>query len=173
MNRFVLVQALGAATLVLFAISLQQRKKEPFLLIQTAGTLLFVAQYILAGKAAGAAMFAVVAVRGLVFYGFKKKNAAPSTAVLVLFLAALAGCAVFTWENLFSLLPLAATIAKTWGTWQDDMKWTRASSLFGQMLMLAYDLLAAMYAGALTEACTSVSTVIAIGRYDIRKQEVS
>jgi len=169
LNCFILVQALGAVTLLLFVISLQQRKKERFLALQTAGTLLYIAQYLLAGKAAGAAMFVVVAVRGLVFYGYRKKNSAPSPAVLVLLMAVLAGCAIFTWESPLSLIPLAATAAKTWGTWQDDMKWTRASSLFGQAIMVVYNLLAAMYTGALTEVCNTVSTLIAMWRYDVRK----
>jgi len=171
LNTFLLVQALGGVTLLLFVISLQQRKKETFLLLQTAGTLLFVAQYLLQGKAAGAALFAVVAVRGLIFYFFKKKHQKPSRIVFALLLAALGICAVFTWESLLSLIPLAATIAKTWGTWQDDMKWTRATSLFGQCCMIAYNLAAAMYTGAFTEACNAVSTLVAMWRYDRKKNK--
>jgi len=71
---FIIVQILGILTLILFVISLQQRKKETFLLLQTAGTLLFIFQYLLTGRYTGAVLFAIVLIRGLVFYYFKKKE---------------------------------------------------------------------------------------------------
>jgi hypothetical protein len=39
--------------------SMQQRKKENLLLLQIAGTLLFVVQYILTGKITGAILFTI------------------------------------------------------------------------------------------------------------------
>jgi len=170
MKHFILVQMLGVLTLVIFVVSLQLRRKEAFLLLQTAGTLLYVLQYILSGRATAAVVFSIVAVRGLAFYFYKKKGLKPSVAVLVIFQAVLLASAVLTWQNALSALPLAATAAKTWGTWQDDMKWTRRTSLFGQACMVAYNLTAAMYTGALTEVCNLASTSVAIYRYDIRRQ---
>jgi hypothetical protein len=69
-----------------------------------------------------------------------------------------------------SIIPLIASLAKTWGTWQDDMKWTRRTSLVGQTCMIAYNLTALMYTGALTEFCNMISTLIAIRRYDVKKE---
>ena len=172
MERFWVVQVLGIISLVLFVISLQQRKKENLLLWQMAGTLLFIAQFVLTDRLTGALTFSVVAVRGLVFYVYKKKNKKPSVAVLVVFLSALLGSTIVSWQNMLSVMPLMGTAAKTWGTWQDDMKWTRRVSLLSQTIMIAYDLAAGMYTGALTEACNSVSTVVAMGRFDFRKKEI-
>lgn len=171
MNVFVIVQILGIVTLILFVVSLQQHKKESFLLLQAAGTLFFVVQFILTDKITGAVTFTIVTIRGLVFYFYKKKNLKPSLAVLVVFIAALLISAFLSWQNILSIIPLIATVAKTWGTWQDDMKWTRKTSLFGQGFMIIYDLAAAMYTGALTEACNLISTIIAMWRYDFRKDK--
>lgn len=171
MNSFIFVQILGIATLILFVVSLQQRKKEYFLLLQTAGTLLFVIQFLLTGRITGAVTFSIVTIRGLVFYFYKKKDLKPSLTVLVVFIAALFISSYFSWQNILSIIPLVATVAKTWGTWQDDMKWTRTTSLFGQGFMIIYDLAAAMYTGALTEVCNLVSTLIAMWRYDLRKDK--
>ncbi len=168
-DSFIIVQILGFVTLAIFVLSLQQRGKEGFLLWQTAGTLLFVAQYILSNQVTGAVTFSIVAVRGLVFYLYKKKGMKPSLIVLVMFMSVLAVSAVFTWQNLFSVIPLAATLVKTWSTWQDDMKWVRRTSLLSQAVMILYNLTAAMYSGALTEACNLVSTCIAVWRFDIRR----
>ena len=163
---FVIVQILGIISLVLFVVSLQQRRKENLLLWQIAGTLLFVAQYVLSDRLTGALTFSVVAVRGLVFYIYRKKDLKPSVAVLVVFLAALLGSTIISWQNMLSVIPFLATAAKTWGTWQDDMKWTRRVSLLSQTIMIAYDLAAGMYTAALTEACNSVSTIVAMRRFD-------
>ena len=176
MDRFIVVQILGILSLVLFVLSLQQRKKENFLLLQMAGTLLFIAQYILTDRLTGALTFSVVAVRGLVYYIYKKKDRKPSVAVLVVFLSALLISTIFSWQNILSLIPFFGTAAKTWATWQDDMKWTRRVSLFSQSIMIVYDLAAEMYTGAmytaaLTEACNLVSTIVAMWRFDFRKKE--
>ena len=172
MEEFIIIQILGIATLIIFVISLQQREKNKFLIWQTIGTLIFVAQYILSDKITGAITFAVVAVRGLVFYIYSKMSMKPSSAVLIAFLVILSVSTYFTWQNLWSVIPLTATISKTWGTWQDDMKRTRKASLFGQILMIVYNLSAAMYTGALTEVCNAVSSVVAMRRFDYRKNKV-
>ena len=166
MDSFLLVQILGIITLIIFVVSLQQRKKENFLLLQTSGTLIFIIQYIMTDKITGAIIFSVVAIRGLVFYYYKKKNLKPSVIILVIFQIALLISTYFSWQNILSVIPLIATSAKTWGTWQNDMKWTRRTSLLGQACMIIYNLSALMYTGALTEVCNFTSTLIAIWRYD-------
>ena len=172
MNNFILVQILGLITLILFVISLQQRKKETFLLLQTCGTIFFIAQYILAGRITGATVFTIVAVRGLVFFYYKKKDLKPSKMVLIAFQAILSIAVFLTWQNILSVLPLVATVAKTWGTWQDNMKWIRLTSVISQSSMIIYNFTASMYTGALTEICNLTSTLIAIWRYDFRKKSL-
>ena len=170
-DKFIFVQILGIITLIIFVISLQQRKKENFLLLQTGGTVLFIIQYILTDRITGAITFAIVAVRGLVFYYYKKRNLKPSLTVLIVFQIVLLTATYLTWQNFLSVIPLAATAAKTWSTWQDDMKWIRRTSLLSQSIMIIYNLAAAMYTGALTEICNLTSTSIAIWRYDFRKDK--
>ena len=90
--------------------------------------------------------------------------------VLVIFQVALVVSTIFTWQNWLSLIPYAATAIKTWSTWQADMKWIRRTSLFAQGCMIAYNLTAGMYTGALTEACNFTSTAVAMWRYDRPKK---
>jgi len=171
LDNFIFVQILGIITLILFVISLQQRKKENFLLFQIVGTLLFILQYILTNKYTGAILFTIVLIRGLVFYYYKKKDLKPSLIILIIFQVALGISTYFSWQNILSIIPLIATSAKTWGTWQDDMKWIRRTSLLSQSIMIGYNLSAFMYTGALTELCNLISTIIAIWRYDLRKKK--
>jgi len=166
MLNFYIVQALGIITLLLFAFSLQQRKKETFLLLQIFGTLMYVIQYILTDRITGAVIFSIVVVRGLVFFYYKKKDKKPSAIILIIFLSALAVCTFFTWQDYLSIIPFIATSAKTWGTWQDDMRWMRRTSLLAQSTTIVYNFAAGMYTGAITEVCTAASTIIAMWRYD-------
>ena len=166
MDKFLFIQILGIIPLGLFIASLHQRKKENYLLFQIGGTVLFIAQYILTNRVTGAVTFTISAIRSLVFYYFKKKNRRPSSVVLIIFQLALVVSTIFTWQGIVSLIPFLATAVKTWSTWQDDMKRIRRASLLAQGCMIAYNLLASMYTGALTEACNLVSTIIAIWRYD-------
>ena len=169
LNTFVLVQILGIITLIFFVVSLQQRRKEIFLLLQIFGTLFYIVQYILTEKYTGAILFSVVVARGIVFYIYKKKDRKPSLKILLIFQAALLTSTVLSWQNALSLIPYLATGVKTWGAWQDDMKWVRRASAFCQILTVAYNLTAAMYTGALTEICSLSSTFVAMWRYDLKK----
>ena len=171
MNSFIFVQILGIITLILFVISMQQRKKESFLLLQAAGTVLFIIQYIMTGRITGAAIFIIAAIRGLVFFYCKKKALKPSLIVLIIFQAAVLIAAYLTWQNILSILPLISSSVRTWGTWQDDMKWVRRTGALAQSLMIVYNITAAMYTGALTEVCNWTSSLIAMWRYDFRKEK--
>ena len=171
MNSVVLVQILGIMTLIIFVISQQQRKKETFLLLQTIGTLMFVIQYLLTDRITGAITFTIVAIRGLVFYYYKKKDLKPSPMILIVFQMALLISTYFSWQNILSIIPLIATSAKTWGTWQDDMKWMRRTSLLSQVFMVFYNFTALMYTGTLTEICNLASTLIAMWRYDFQRDK--
>ena len=170
MNSFIFIQTLGIITLIIFVVSMQQRKKEHFLLWQTLGTVLFIAQYLMTDKLTGAITFSIVAVRGLIFYWYKKKGLKPSFKILLVFQAVLLVSTWLTWQNILSVIPFAAASAKTWGTWQDDMKLTRKTSVLSQSCMIVYNFSAAMYTGALTEVCNLASTLVAVWRYDFREK---
>jgi len=170
MNIFIIVQILGLITLAVFVISLQQSKKENFLLFQVIGTFLFIVQYILTDRYTGAILFSIVLIRGMVYYFYKKKGLAPSLKIMLMFQAALGVAAVLSWQDVFSAFALVATATKTWGTWQDNMPRLRASSMLAQVCMVVYNLSAAMFTGAVTEGFTLVSTAVAIRRYDVRKK---
>jgi len=88
-GSFAFVQILGIMTLALFVISIQQRKKENFLLLQVAGASLFILRYVLTDSYTGAILFMVALIRGLVFYYYKKKGLKPSLTILLTFLAVL------------------------------------------------------------------------------------
>ena len=173
MDDFILVQIFGVMTLILYVASLQQRKKEAFLLLQTGGALFFVAQYALTNRITGVVTFTIIAIRSVVFYLYKRKDLKPSLAVLIVFLVILTISTYLSWQDILSIFPFVSTVGKTWGTWQDEMKWLRRTSLFAQCCMIVYNLTAAMYTGTFTEVCNMTSTIIAIWRYDIRKNKRS
>ena len=165
------MQVLGIITLAIFVVSMQLRKKEHFLLVQTIGTGLFIIQYILTGKITGAVLFIIAVVRGLVYFYYKKKNLKPSPVVLAVFMSAVVISTFFAWQGFQSILPFISSVVRTWGTWQDDMKWARRTSFLSQSSMTVYNLIAAMYTGALTEACNCASSLVAMWRYDFRKDK--
>ena len=173
MDDFILVQIFGVMTLIFYVASLQQSKKEAFLLLQMGGALFFVAQYALTNRITGVVTFSIIVVRSIVFYLYKRKGIKPSLKVLILFLSIIVVATYFSWQNALSVLPFVSTLGKSWGTWQDEMKWMRRTSLFAQSCMIVYNVTAAMYTGTFTEVCNLTSTTIAIWRYDIRKKKVA
>ena len=167
---FILVQILGAITLVLSVTTIQQRKKENLLILQIIAMIFFIFQYLLTYRITGAVVFAIGISRGVVFYWYKKQNKKPSVPILILFQGVVVISTIMSWQNIYSIIPLIVTTINTWGTWQDNMKYTRKTSLVAGAGWCIYNLAAQMYTGFMTEFVGMISTIIAIWRLDIREQ---
>ena len=170
MNTFILVQILGAITLIIAILAMQQKTKEKLLLFQITSFSLFLAQYAMTGRITAAVIFLVTIIRGGIFYYYAKKNLKPSIAILIVFESIIIVSTYLTWQNFMSAVPLIATTTNTWGILQDNMRWTRRTSLLAQTCWLAYNITATMYTGALAMGFQMASTIIAMWRYDFRKK---
>jgi len=166
---FTLVQLLGVISLVLGVIMVQQKKKENLLILMAVMFGVLAIQYVLTGRMTGLVVAIIIIVRNLVYLGFAKKGLDPSVTVLVVFQLLLVGVAFFTWQSVFSLLPPMSTMAITWGTWQDNMKYNRLSLLFGKVCFAVYALVAGMYTAMLGHSLEVLSVCFAIWKYDVKK----
>jgi len=163
------VQLLGVISLVIGVVMVQQKKKENLLILMAVMFSVLAVQYVLTDRMTGLIVAMIIIIRNLVYLGYTKKGLDPSVTVLIIFQMLLIGVAFFTWQNVFSLLPPMATMAITWGTWQDKMKYNRLSLLFGKACFAVYALAAGMYTAMLGHGLEVFSVVFAIWRYDIKK----
>ena len=107
--------------------------------------------------------------RSVVFY-FNDRKWAKSRAWLWAFLALYIVNTILTWDGPRSLLPGIAMSMTTIALWTRDMRRTRLLYLTNSPFWFTYDILARSYSCMVIEAIAFVSYVVAVWRFDIKKQ---
>ena len=101
---------------------------------------------------------------------FNDRKWAKSRAWLWAFLALYIVNTILTWDGPRSLLPGIAMSMTTIALWTRDMRRTRLLYLTNSPFWFTYDILARSYSCMVIEAIAFVSYVVAVWRFDIKKQ---
>ena len=162
--KFLLIQAIGIAGTVLFFASYQCRQNKNLFRVQFVSYLCYTTHLLLLGAVTGGVSYMINTVRSFCLgsrYDFLKGKA--MCAILcTLQLAALA----LTWNNWWSILPVAANIAATIGGYTHNGRTIRVVGMFvNSPLWIVYDILVGSWAGILDEIFTEASMILSILRY--------
>ncbi|MBR2020851.1 MAG: YgjV family protein [Clostridia bacterium] len=159
----IITQVIGLLAAVIVIGSYQFKKNSSLIIVQTAGSFLFLLNYFMLGAYTGAFMNLACVARGLIFYGGDKTR---KPFVLVALNLLLIVGAVFTWESALSLLPLLGMIAVTVGMYSDNGKYIRMAQLFiSSPCWLIYNFASGTIGGVICEIFVICSAVISIIRY--------
>jgi len=168
---FWIKQLPGIIAIILMVFAYHIKKKEKLLTLTFISKILWVIQYLLSGFATGAAMNLISAFRDVVYYTYAKKEIKKSIYTLILFQIIAMFSMIYTWKNIWSILPYISTMVGTWLFWQDNMRIIRKGCLLTLLLWPIYNFVSGVYVALISDfmCITSVST--AIWRYDIRKEK--
>lgn len=159
----IITQALGILAAVFVIGSYQFKKNSSLIMVQAAGSFLFLLNYFMLGAYTGAFMnFACVA-RGLIFCGGDKtRKPFILVALNLLFIIG----TIFTWESALSLLPLLGMISVTVGMYFNNGKLIRIAQLFvSSPCWLIYNFASGTIGGVICEIFVICSAVVSIIRY--------
>ena len=121
-------------------------------------------QFFLLDAITGGVVSIINAIRCIVFYIYKKKNMKPSIITLIVFevIEIISGC--FSWQNIWSLIPILLTTFYTYSIWQDNIELIRlATGIVGGGWAI-YDVIVKAYVGVIQEIAQLISAIIAIYR---------
>lgn len=163
----ILAQIIGGIGLTVITIGMQSKQKKNMLLAQAVTNTCFMIQYFILGALTGAIMYIVNTIRTMVFYIWDKKGNKPNILLLILFVILAIGFGIYTYKDIFSLLPIIASIATTYGGWQKKSKVLRIGMLISSSILIIHDFYFGAYTGMLTYAMVLTSTLIGLIRYDM------
>ena len=161
---FILAQILGGIVLILTVISVQQKTKEKILIFQIIANIVISIQYFLLDAVTGGVVSIINIIRCCIFYIYKKKNMKPSVTFLAIFILVAIASGIWTWQNIFSVIPIIAAIVFTYGLWQDNVKITKICTAITSGNWGIYNLIVKAYVGALQSLAEFTSSIIAIVR---------
>lgn len=168
---FLLAQILGFIAMSTNIIAVQFKNKKQILLTIVVGNILFVISYFLLGAYAGALICGINAIEVIINNKLEEKGKPiPKTLIGLYFIIAIT-IGVFTFKSFMDLLPILAAILFILTLIQSKEKNIRLLLLGNNTAWLVYDFLAMAYAAGFSDLFVIVSNLIAIYRYDIRKQE--
>lgn len=161
---FISAQIIGFIVLGITVISIQFKTKEKILICQIIANILVSIQYFLLNALTGGVVAVINVIRCLIFYYYKKKDKKPSVIFLSIFIVIAIISGILTWQNVFSIIPIIATIVFTYGLWQDNVKITRICTAITAGNWTIYNVIVKAYAGALQSLAECISAIIAMIR---------
>lgn len=170
---FILAQIIGVIVLVITVTSIQFKTKEKILICQIIANVLVAVQYFLLNALTGAVVAIINVIRCIIFYYYKKKNKKPSIIFLTIFIIVAIVSGILTCQNVFSIIPIIATIVFTYGLWQDNVKVTRICTAITAGNWTIYNIIVKAFAGALQSVAECSSAIIAMlrNKEKIKEQE--
>lgn len=163
-----LAQGVGFVATAFMFISFQQRTTKGIILFQIISTSLFALHFFLLGAYSGCVANVLGVVRNLIFV-HRGKPWADKRFWLYGFCAAFVVSGILTWQNLSSILPIIGMILGTVALYSTVPFRTRCISLGCSASWLTYNVISRSVPGALTETLAICSIIIAMFKYDRKK----
>ena len=157
---------LGIASTILIY---QQKTRKGLILSKLLSDVIWFLYYFSLSAYSGAAIAVIGMIRELVFINREKKWA-KHPIWLIFFLALSFGCAIFTWKNIFSILPCIASAVSVISFWIGNPKLSRFLSYPISACMLTYDIASVAILGIVNELFTVISSIVGFFRHDRKKE---
>lgn len=171
---FWLGQLFGLIAIIFIVISIQQNNKKKILILQILSNCCYALQYVFLGAYTATVSCLIGICRGILFEKFctnnKKKN---PIWVLLLVIAMSLVNGIVTYKDPYSILAIISPVVYGYGLWQNNLKLFRIIALLNPILWIFYNIHVQAYTGIISSVFEITSAVIAIYRYDIKKQNPS
>ena len=162
---FIIAQFFGLLSIVFNIITVHFNSKEKILICMIISNSVVAIQFFLLNAITGGIISIINVVRCIIFYLFKVENKEPSKIVLLAFEAIVIIYGIISWQNIWSILPIIATLTYNYGAWQNDiLKIKYISAIIGFEWSI-YDIAVKAYVGFIQGVILVISSIIAIIRY--------
>ena len=161
-------QAVGLIGIACSLISFQYKKREKVMLFQMIASAMFCIQLFMVGAVTGGCIDSISFVRTAIFSQNDKKWAS-SPIWLYVFIIAMIGTGILTWQDGWSILPILGSVLSTIALWMKKASHIRIVSLFVGPCWLVYNIVHGAYTGAVNELLAMASIIIGIVRHDEKK----
>lgn len=169
-NFNLITQIVGFCAMAVSIMMYQCNRHRNILLLMILCSTLWCTHFGLLGHWTAVAMNGMNVVRSIVFC-FRDKIKVGGKAVPVFFIVLSAILTAVTFEDMWSLVPLVASVFAITGTWQTDPKRLRRLTIPVCLCWFFYNIFHNSWAGTANEVFTFCSIIVAIVRYDVLKRK--
>ena len=160
---YIFSQILVVVYYLLYSGTFQLKEKNKILFLGIFATLLSALSYFLLQAYTGIAMCFVAIIRNIWFSKSKSKRS-----LIIIYLITLL-LSLFTYQNIFSILNILATVIYTYSLWQDSIKKYKLLGIIVNGLMIIYDACIKSIMGVVFMLVSFISSII--GYYKERNKK--
>lgn len=164
-TQYIISQIFTIISYGLLASTYQAKNRKAVLTLNLLGQLSFVIAYIFLGAWSGLAMTIVALIRNVIFIIDENKNGKRDNmskidiiVLVVMYIISIVS-AIFTYQGVFSLLPVLATMIYTYGVCQKNIKTYKMLGIPTELLWTAYNLYIKSIFGILLEIMMLTSCI--------------
>lgn len=168
---FIISQVLGIIAVTILIISIQFKAKKNIIILIALSNIIFALSFIFLKAYSGALISFILAIQAIITYLYDiKKKKIPSKLIPLYFLISiLAG--FITYKTYIDILPILCSILYVFTIIQTKEKYIRILSLLSILVWIIYMFFTRAYTTMILEIFLLMSTVIAIIKYDILKNQ--
>ena len=163
-----IVQGVGFIAMFMHIISFQQNTNKRIVGIFMIGSMFWCCHFVLLEAFTGAAITGLGIIRSFVFF-FRPRKWASGKFWLYLFCTAYIISGILTYDSIVSIFPVIASIFITIGFYVTNPKLTRRFALVSSFGDVVYAAFVFSVAGILADSFSVVSIIIAMFRFDFKK----
>lgn len=164
-SKFLIAQLFGIIAIIINILCIHFNSKEKILKIMIISNILVTIQFFLLNAITGGVVSIINTIRCYIFYLYKKNNKKKSVITLILFEIIYILSGIISWQNIWSIFPIIATVTCTYGLWQDNILITKIIYSIVGIEWLVYDIVVKAYAGIIQSIMQTISSAIAAFKY--------
>ena len=163
----ILAYAVGILTTAVAVLSMQFKSMRIVLLLQIVANGLLGLQYAIRGADSGVWSLVLGVVQIIVSYAFNVKGVRFPKWLLLIFISGYLAITVFTFKNIFDVLPFVALCIFSVSIIQEKSRICRLLSTFNSITFLIYDVSTQSYSAIITHGTILVFLIVGILRLDL------
>ena len=167
---FVLAQIISLAGMLINIVAVQFKTKKQILLTIVVSNVLFVIGYILLKAYVGALTCGVTAIELIINTLLDEKGKKTPKLLIILYIIIFIVIGITSYNRFVDILPIIASLIFVLTLIQNKEKYVRLLILGNLVSWMTYDIFVGAYSAAASDIFVISSTLIAIYRYDIKKE---
>ena len=173
MDLYLLSQICVVISIAILGTTYFVKSKEKILSLCVVYNIFYGIHYLLLGAVTGSCMNLVSLVRNLWFYRNSKKGIKNNEAVLyTLFIISSVSC-IFTYDDVFSLISLTASLLSTYSIWQDNVRLYKFIAIPVSICFIIYAIHLKSVVAIITEVILLITEIIAIIKLHVESRKVN
>jgi len=160
-----LIQLLGIVAWLIVTVSYWQKKKINLIIMQIIAYILYATHfYLLDGLAGALCNIAGIIILFLLY--IKEKSNKEMYYLIPIIILLFVPIAIYSYDGLYSLLPIVASIVPLTANWVKNMKIIKIGGIIGSICWFIYGIFTLSYATLITEVIFIISTFVSMKKLD-------